>query len=281
MSRKVGIVIDSTAGLDASFVKKHQIDVATLKVMIGESEYIDGQFDPDLVVQALQKHVKVKTSQPSPDMFIKAYENQLSLYDEVICLTLSKSLSGTFNSATLAKTILENDKIVVIDSESTITGEAYLAEKLVQYLEEGHNATEAQAYMEALKEQGSLVFTVDNLSTLHDNGRLSKLQATIGNILRIKPILRFKRGVLDVEQKVRGFQKAFNYLVKEVKSILDMGKDAVVRIAYVDRSLEAKELEHELVQLGEHVDVKIMGVVSPVISAHVGLGGLGIYLGYE
>lgn len=281
MSRKVGIVVDSTAGLNPNFVKEHAIDVVTLKVMIGESEYVDGEFDPDLVVQALQKHVKVKTSQPSPDMFIKAYEHQLSLYDEVICLTLSKSLSGTFNSATLAKTILENDKIVVIDSESTITGEAYLTEKLVQYLEQGHSATEAQAYMEALKDQGSLVFTVDNLATLHDNGRLSKLQATIGNILRIKPILRFRRGVLDVEQKVRGFQKAFNYLVKEVKSMLDMGKDAVVRIAYVDRSLEAKELEHELAQLGEHVDVKIMGVVSPVISAHVGLGGLGIYLGFE
>lgn len=281
MSRKVGIVVDSTAGLNPNFVKEHAIDVVTLKVMIGESEYVDGEFDPDLVVQALQKHVKVKTSQPSPDMFIKAYEHQLSLYDEVICLTLSKSLSGTFNSATLAKTILENDKIVVIDSESTITGEAYLTEKLVHYLEEGHSAAEAQTYMEALKDQGSLVFTVDNLATLHDNGRLSKLQATIGNILRIKPILRFRRGVLDVEQKVRGFQKAFNYLIKEVKSMLDMGKDAVVRIAYVDRSLEAKELEHELVQLGEHVDVKIMGVVSPVISAHVGLGGLGIYLGFE
>lgn len=281
MSRKVGIVVDSTAGLNPNFVKEHAIDVVTLKVMIGESEYVDGEFDPDLVVQALQKHVKVKTSQPSPDMFIKAYEHQLSLYDEVICLTLSKSLSGTFNSATLAKTILENNKIVVIDSESTITGEAYLTEKLVHYLEEGHSAAEAQAYMEALKDQGSLVFTVDNLATLHDNGRLSKLQATIGNILRIKPILRFRRGVLDVEQKVRGFQKAFNYLVKEVKSMLDMGKDAVVRIAYVDRSLEAKELEHELAQLGEHVDVKIMGVVSPVISAHVGLGGLGIYLGFE
>lgn len=281
MNRKVGIVVDSTAGLNPNFVKEHAIDVVTLKVMIGESEYVDGEFDPDLVVQALQKHVKVKTSQPSPDMFIKAYEHQLSLYDEVICLTLSKSLSGTFNSATLAKTILENDNIVVVDSESTITGEGYLTEKLVQYLELGHSATEAQAYMEALKDQGSLVFTVDNLATLHDNGRLSKLQATIGNILRIKPILRFRRGVLDVEQKVRGFQKAFNYLVKEVKSMLDMGKDAVVRIAYVDRSLEAKELEHELAQLGEHVDVKIMGVVSPVISAHVGLGGLGIYLGFE
>jgi len=281
MKRKVGIVVDSTARLNQNLVDTQKIDVATLKVMIGESEYIDGTFDPHLVEDALKKHVKVKTSQPSPDMFIKAYENQLSMFDEVICLTLSKSLSGTFNSATLAQTILENKNVHVVDSETTITGLSYLTEKLVEYLEEGHNAKEGLLYLEELKAQGSLVFTVDNLSTLHDNGRLSKLQATIGNFLRIKPILRFKQGVLEVEQKVRGFQKAFNYLVNEVKGLMLMGQKAVVRIAYVDRSVEAKELEHALFQLGDNVDVKVVGVVSPVISAHVGLGGLGIYLGYE
>lgn len=281
MSRKVGIVVDSTFGLAEKIVKEHKIDVATLKVIIGEEEYIDGVFDPELVVKALQERIKIKTSQPSPDLFLEAYKHQLTMYDEVICLTLSKSLSGTYNSAALAQTILDDDKVVVIDSESTINGSAYLTEKLVEYLEEGHSAREGVAYLEALKDQGSLIFTVDNLQTLHDNGRLSRLQAAIGNILKIKPILRFKRGVLDVEQKVRGFAKAAKYLVDEVKTMIDMGRKAVVRIAYVDRSVEAKELEHELFQLGDQVDVKITGLVSPVISAHVGLGGLGIYLAFE
>lgn len=281
MSRKVGIVVDSTFGLAEKFVKEHKIDVATLKVMIGEEEYIDGAFDPELVVKALQERIKIKTSQPSPDLFLEAYKHQLSMYDEVICLTLSKSLSGTYNSAALAQTILDDDKVVVIDTESAINGSAYLAEKLIDYLEEGHSAREGVVYVETLKDQGSVIFTVDNLQTLHDNGRLSRIQAAIGNILKIKPILRFKRGVLDVEQKVRGFAKAAKYLVDEVKTMIDMGRKAVVRIAYVDRSVEAKELEHELFQLGDQVDVKITGLVSPVISAHVGLGGLGIYLAFE
>jgi fatty acid-binding protein DegV len=71
------------------------------------------------------------------------------------------------------------------------------------------------------------------------------------------------------------------YLKKQAETMLEFGKDVVVRIAYVDRATEAKELEHELFQLGDKVHVKLTGIISPVISAHVGLGGLGIYLGYE
>lgn len=281
MTRKVGLVVDSTFGLDETLVKTEKITVAPLKVVIESEEYIDGQINPDLVVKALQEKKQVKTSQPSPDLFVKAYEKQLETYDEVLCLTLSKTLSGTVNSATLAKTILNSDKVFVVDTESTINGSGYLAEKVLEYLNEGHSASEALSYLEQLKEQGSLIFTVDNLQTLHLNGRLSKVSAVIGNILKIKPILRFRRGVLDVEHKVRSFNNVLLYLIKQVEGLLEYGKDVVVRIAYVDRSTEAKQLEHEVYQLGDKVHVKITGVISPVVSAHVGLGGLGIYLAYE
>ncbi|MFA5471105.1 MAG: DegV family protein [Acholeplasmataceae bacterium] len=281
MTRKVGLVVDSTFGLDETLVKTEKITVAPLKVVIESEEYIDGQINPDLVVKALQEKKQVKTSQPSPDLFVKAYEKQLETYDEVLCLTLSKTLSGTVNSATLAKTILNSDKVFVVDTESTINGSGYLAEKVLEYLNEGHSASEALSYLEQLKEQGSLIFTVDNLQTLHLNGRLSKVSAVIGNILKIKPILRFRRGVLDVEHKVRSFNNVLLYLIKQVEGLLEYGKDVVVRIAYVDRSTEAKQLEHEIYQLGDKVHVKITGVISPVVSAHVGLGGLGIYLAYE
>ncbi|MGE4320169.1 MAG: DegV family protein [Acholeplasmataceae bacterium] len=280
-SRKVGVVVDSTFRLDEAYVKENNIGVASLKVMIGDAEYVDGAFDPELVVKALHEHIKVKTSQPSPDLFIEAYKKQLETYDEVVCLTISKSLSGTFNSANLAQTILDDERVIVIDTESAISGSLYLTEKLVEFLNEGKSAREASVYIETLKAQGSVIFTVDNLQTLHDNGRLSRLQAAIGNILKIKPILRFRRGVLEVEQKVRGFSKAAKYLVDEVKNMIDLGKKAIVRIAFVDKSVEAKELELELFQLGEQVDVKITGLISPVVSAHVGLGGLGIYLAFE
>ncbi|MCD4827669.1 MAG: DegV family protein [Acholeplasmataceae bacterium] len=281
MGKTVGLVVDSTFGLDKEFIKKENIIVVPLKVIIGDAEYVDGSINPDVVVKALQDKVHVKTSQPAPELFKKAFEKQLETYDEVICLTLSKTLSGTVNSANLAKTIMDNDNVLVIDTESTINGSGYIAEKVSEFLNEGHSASQTMGYINDLKEQGSLVFTVDNLQTLYLNGRLSKVSAFIGNMLKIKPILRFRRGVLDVEHKARSFNNVILYLIKQVETLLEYGKDVVVRIAYVDRSTEAKQLEHEIYQLGDRVKVKITGVISPVISAHVGLGGLGIYLAYE
>lgn len=277
MNRRIGLVVDSTFGLDKAFAKEHRISVVPLKVMIDDKEYIDGEIHPDVVVSALQKGHHVKTSQPTPELFIKAYEEQLKMFPQVICITLSKTLSGTVNSATLAQTILENQNVYVVDSESTINGGLYIAERMIDYLNEGHHIVDALGYLEELKEKGSLIFTVDNLQTLVKNGRIGKVQAIIGNVLKIKPILRFRRGVLELEHKVRSFKNVILYLTEEVKKMLTYGS-VTVYIAYVDRSIEAKELEHELFQLGDKVKTKLTGVISPVVSAHVGLGGLGIYL---
>ena len=280
MQRKVGIVVDSTFGLDPNYVKDNQIIVVPLNVLIDNKEYIDGEIHPDIVVDALQNKKTVKTSQPAPELFLKAFEDQLKRYEDVICMTISKSLSGTINSANLAKTLVESEHVYIEDTESNINGAAYLAEKLIEYLDEGHSVQEGLRYLSELKEKGSLVFTVDNLQQLVTNGRLSRIQGFIGNILKIKPILRFSRGVLAVEAKVRSFDNVVLYLLNETKKLMVFGK-VVVRIAYVDRSTEAKILEHELFQLGENVTIKITGVISPVVSAHVGLGGLGIYITNE
>ena len=280
MQRKVGIVVDSTFGLDPKYVKDNQIIVVPLNVLIDNKEYIDGEIHPDVVVDALQNKKTVKTSQPAPELFLKAFEDQLKRYEDVICMTISKSLSGTINSANLAKTLVESEHVYVEDTESNINGAAYLAEKLIEYLDEGHSVQEGLRHLSELKEKGSLVFTVDNLQQLVTNGRLSRVQGFIGNILKIKPILRFSRGVLAVEAKVRSFNNVVLYLINETKKLMVFGK-VVVRIAYVDRSTEAKILEHELFQLGENVTIKITGVISPVVSAHVGLGGLGIYITNE
>lgn len=277
MSRKIGLVVDSTFGLSKAFIEEHQISVVPLRIMIDDKEYIDGQMSPEVAVSALKQGKHVKTSQPTPELFIKAFEEQLSNYPQVLCITLSKTLSGTVNSATLAQTIMENQNIFVVDSESTINGGLYLTEKMVEYLNEGHHIVDALGYLEELKEKGSLIFTIDNLQTLVKNGRIGKISAIIGNVLKIKPILRFRSGVLELEHKVRSFKNVMLYLTDEVKKMLHFGS-VTVYIAFVDRGIEAKELEHELVQLGEQVKTKITGIISPVVSAHVGLGGLGIYL---
>ncbi|MBU1093140.1 MAG: DegV family protein [Firmicutes bacterium] len=280
MERKIGLVVDSTFGLSKEYAKEHQIVVVPLKVMIGSSEYVDGEFDPDVAVKAMQNHQDIKTSQPSPELFMKAYEKQLERFEEVLCLTLSKTLSGTINSANLGLTLVDSKHVHVVDTQQTISGSGYIAKKMIEYFDEGHTLEEGLVYLDELIKKGSLIFTVNDLQTLVKGGRLSRVQAVIGNILKIKPILRFRQGVLDLEHKVRNYDNIYLYLVNEVKKLLEFGK-VVVFISYVDRSTEAKVLEHQIYQLGENVSVSITGVISPVISAHIGLGGLSIYIATE
>lgn len=280
MKRTVGLIVDSTFGMDKAYAKAENITIVPLKVLIGNDEYIDGTFDPQIAIDAMRDEVQIKTSQPSPEVFMEAFRGQLELYDDVLCLTLSQSLSGTFNSASLAKTIFENPHVYVVDTETTISGGTYLAQKMVEFFDNNQNITQGLAYLEELKEKGSLIFTVDNLQTLVRNGRLGKVSAFIGNILKVKPILRFRRGVLELEHKVRSQQNVLLYIINEVKKMLEDNLVEVV-IDFVDLSVSAKELEHAIYNLGDRVKVRLAGIVSPVISAHIGLGGLGVYLTYQ
>lgn len=280
MERKIGLVVDSTFGLSKAYADEHQIIVVPLKVLIGNSEFVDGKFDPNLAIKAMQDQKDIKTSQPSPEQFLKAFEKQLEQFEEVLCLTLSKTLSGTINSANLALTLVENPHVHVVDTQTTISGGYYIAQKMIEYFDQGHTIDQGLTYLDGLIKKGSLIFTVNDLQTLVKGGRLNRVQALIGNFLKIKPILRFRQGVLDLEHKVRNYDNIYLYLVNEVKKLLEVGK-VIVYISYVDRSTEAKILEHQIYQLGDNVSVTILGVISPVISAHIGLGGLGIYIATE
>ncbi len=123
-----------------------------------------------------------------------------------------------------------------------------------------------------------MLFTVDNLKTLVKNGRLSKIQGMIGNILKIKPILSFKQGVLEVAKKVRSKLGAIDYITSFVEDNCSSDLKTEVRIEYIDEDEGALTLKERIEKLGRNIKVTITGVISPVISAHVGLGALGVYL---
>lgn len=271
--RKIGFVIDSTFGYKGS-----EAIVVPLNVYVGNKEYVDGSIDNQEIVNALEDGTKISTSQPAPSLFLEAYKKQLESYEHVICLTLSKELSGTYNSASLAKDMLESDNVTIVDTGSIAFGAIDIFEKTLKFMETEQDLNKILNHIEVLKSKGSIIFSVDNLKTLVRNGRLGKISGFIGNVLKIKPILRFKEGILNVEAKVRGLLGAFKYIVNQVASLADNNK-VDVNIAYVDNAGYANELLDMIKELNnENINAKILGNVSPVVSAHIGIGGMGIYL---
>lgn len=276
--RKVGFVIDSTFTY-----KNEDISVVPLKIIIDDVEYIEGQFNHDIAVNALKEGKLLKTSQPTPNLFVEAYEHQLSLgYEHVICLTISATLSGTINGANVAKDIVNSNNVTVIDTQSGTIGAAHIIDETLKFANEGKSLEEIISFINETIKKGSIIFSVDNLQTLVRNGRLSRVSALIGGLLKVKPILRFKEGVLTVESKARGLLGVFKYITNQVSEMIQERDKVVVRISYVDNIDYAKALEENIKALkSDKVDVKLSGVVSSVMAAHVGLGGLGIYLGFK
>ncbi len=276
---KIGIVVDSTFNLKQDFVIEKDIRVVYLDVIVGQDTYRDGELTNDQIFAFIDQNKKVSTSQPAPNRFMNAYQSLFDDgYEEVICLTVSQSLSGTFNSALLAKDMVDQkDKVHVFDTYSAICGAEYLAERLVTHCEEKDSL---EAVLEAYqfdRSHGSLIFTVDDLNIVVKSGRLSKIQGMIGNLLKIKPILRFDQGKLEVEHKVRSTEGVLNYLTTEVGK-LSLKARTVVRVSYTTTADVAHQFVDIIKSKFDNVSVQVSGKISAVIAVHVGKAGLGIYL---
>ena len=276
---KIGIVVDSTFNLKQDFVIEKDIRVVYLDVIVGQDTYRDGELTNDQIYAFIDQNKKVSTSQPAPNRFMNAYQSLFDDgYEEVICLTVSQSLSGTYNSALLAKDMVDQkDKVHVLDTFSAICGAEYLAERLVTHCQEKDSI---EAVLEAYqfdRSHGSLIFTVDDLNIVVKSGRLTKIQGMVGNLLKIKPILRFDQGKLEVEHKVRSTEGVLNYLTTEVGK-LSLKARTVVRVSYTTTADVAHQFVDIIKSKFDNVSVQVSGKISAVIAVHVGKAGLGIYL---
>lgn len=162
-----------------------------LDIIVGTETFKDGYLTNEQIYAYMDQNKKVTTSQPAPNRFMIAYQSLLDEgYEHVICLTVSQSLSGTYNSALLAKDMVdEKDKITVLDTKSAICGAEYLTERLIEHIESKPSLEAVLEAFHADRSHGSLIFTVDDLNVVVKSGRLSKIQGMIGNLLKIKPIL--------------------------------------------------------------------------------------------
>ncbi|MDY0210371.1 MAG: DegV family protein [Acholeplasma sp.] len=279
---KIGIVVDSTFKVNEAFLKEKDIRVVYLDIIVGDKTYKDGEVSNEQIYEMMDKNIKVTTSQPAPNRFMNAYQSLLDDgYESVICLTVSSSLSGTFNSANLGKDMLEDPtKVMVYDTKSAICGAEYLTERLVHFTETLDSKEAVHIAFLEQRNKGSLIFTVDDLMLLVKSGRLSRLSGMIGNLLKIKPILRFDQGKLEVEHKVRSNENVIKYLVSEVGKLASKAK-TVVRISYTTTSDLGLKFLDEIKKSYEHVSIQLSDKISAVIAVHVGKAGLGIYLGHE
>ena len=266
------ILTDSTADYSQVEAQELNIDIVPLKVIIDGKEFKDRiDIQPDEFYSKLVECEDLpSTSQPSPKDYIDYIEMAKANNEPLIMILLSSGISGTYQSACMAKELAEYDNVYVIDSLNTTIGLRLLVDKAIQLRDEGKTAQEIVNTIEEMKTKVRLFAVVDTLEYLYKGGRLSRASAVAGTLLKLKPVIGVIDGKIGSLAKARGISKA----TKEIIPLID--KDGIdlnegIYYGYTGNQDGMSKFVSVLEEQYGMKDVKIKAV-GPVIGTHAGPG---------
>lgn len=209
------IVVDSTADMPEEL--KSQFTIVPLNVSFGDEHYIDGvTIDRTTFYQKLQHCSELpKTSQPSPDAYMRVFEEAKAAGDTLLVLCVSSGISGTYQSAMIAAQDYP-DTVCVVDTQHVANAFGIIAEYALQLAREGKSMQAIADAVIAVRGKVELFALVDTLEYLQKGGRVSKTAAFAGTLLSLKPIVCIRDGVLGMLGKARGMKQGQQMLAKEI-----------------------------------------------------------------
>ena len=190
----IKFLIDSGSDCNKEQLQEKGIEYIPIAISIGDKSFRDGEISKDEFYKLTQESEEFpKTAQPSPQDFIDIFEKIKADGDELICILLSSGLSGLIQSATLAKNMVEYDKIHIVDSLSATFVIKVLVDYGIQLRDSGKTAEEIVAAIKEIQPKVRMYAVLDTLDNLYKGGRLSKIEAGIGTIAKIKPLIYFRQ----------------------------------------------------------------------------------------
>jgi len=215
----IRILTDSASDYPAEKALLRHVSIVPMTIHFGNAAYYDGKtIDHALFYKLLtagEHHPS--TSQPSPQAFLKHFEKAKAAGDEIICVLVSSALSGTYQSANIAKELCDYDGIYLVDSCSVAAGEQILVNYARKLRDSGLSAPDIVSELERLKVRLRIFAVVDTLEYLRKGGRLSAAKAVIGSMSHLKPILSIQDGTIAVAAKAFGTGAANKMLIKLIE----------------------------------------------------------------
>lgn len=272
----IRIVVDSSSDFLLEELKEKNIEQVSLTITVGEKSYRGGV---DITADELYEimisgNEFPKTSQPSPQDFLEVFEDAKEKGDSVVCITLSSGLSGTFQSANLAKDMAAYDAIYIIDSHAATHLIRVMADHACQLRDAGKSAPEIAEAVANLRSRVKVLAGVDTLEFLYKGGRLNKATAMIGELANLKPIITLlEDGTLSVCGKCLGRNKALAFITKTMtEKALDPAFPVYSIYAYGSENTE--KLEQKLEETGIHCQTRLQ--LGSTIGTHVGPGAFAV-----
>ncbi len=276
----VKIISDSTCDLSQELLERYDIAVLPLQVTLGEASYEDGvNITVDEIYHwADENKTTPKTAAPAMETAIHTMKPWLEKSMELICFSISESMSTTANVLRLAaKDLGAEDRVTVIDSQNLSTGNGLLVIEAAIMAKEGKSAKEITDHIKALRPLVRASFVVDTLTYLHRGGRCSSVAALAGSVLKLHPKIVVADGKMGVTQKYRGklSRVMVDYVRDMEQELLRARKDRVfITHSGCDESIIA-EVKSTLEALNYFDEIHVTRAGS-VISSHCGYGTLGV-----
>jgi DegV family protein with EDD domain len=269
----VAVVTDNSAGIPDELVAELGIRIVPVDVLVDDVALTAGvSID---VAEAVKDGKKVTTSRPTPDAFVKVFESLArDGYEQIVVVTLSSKLSGTFDSAVIAART-SPIPVTVLDSRSIGLGLGFSVINAARTSQTGSSITQILEVVERSIASSQVFFYVNTLEYLKRGGRISPTSALLGTALSVKPIMTVVDGEVVLKEKVRTKAKALAELVNLAVQCARTCDPALIGLQYFgDRSL----VDHCALMLAEQLpDVDLLiSEVSPVIGVHAGPGLVGI-----
>lgn len=276
----VKIISDSTCDLSPELLKRYNIDILPLHILLGEKEYEDGRnITADEIFAWSDAHrTTPKTSAPSLADAMEILQPYVDKQEEVICFSISSSMSTSGNVMRLAAEELEASHLVtVIDSANLSTGIGLLVIEAAVMAQAGKNAAEIATAIEALKPRVRASFVVDTLTYLYRGGRCNAVAAMAGSVLKLHPKIVVEHGAMDASKKYRGkLHSVIMSYVKDMEEDLKKARPERVFITHSGCDRKTVEAVREYLQ-GLGVFEEILETrAGGVISSHCGPGTLGV-----
>ena len=276
----VKIISDSTCDLSEELVKKYEVDIIPLHIVLGEEEYLDGKsITPDEIYQwSDENKATPKTSAASIDMTMDAFRPYIEQGMEIVCFSISGDMSTTVNVMGMAAEELgAENKIQIVDSANLSTGIGLMVIEAAIMAKEGKSAAEIAAKMEEIKPQVRASFVVDTLTYLYRGGRCGGLTAMAGGMLKLHPKIVVEAGKMKPTEKYRGKMSAV--VLNYVKAMEDSLKKAKKDRVFITHSGSDEETIQSVYDYSESLNIFeeiLITRAGCVISSHCGPGTLGV-----
>lgn len=270
---RVRILTDSTSDIPADLADRLGIVVVPAYVQMEGQSLRDGEQITRAEFYRRLPGLKgvPTTSVPPAHEFAAAFRSLIGQADEVVALTVSSNLSGMFDVAQMGSREVPELRVHVVDSGQLTMGLGWLVIVAAEEAAAGKSAAEILALVETLRPRVRVLAVLDTVENLRRSGRVNLVHALAANLLRIKPLIEVRQGVVSLVGRVRTRHKAIDWLLEQAAALMPLQRLAVIHT-------EASEVESFRSRLGALFPVEqiVISEVGPTVGTHVGPGALGI-----